>query len=66
MSLFKVRKWRMYGKKNEIMDLKDELQSLNEILVKGKHSLAWINDRFDQLWEARVISKDWFEVKFSI
>ena len=48
----------MYGKKNEIMDLKDELQSLNEILVKDKHSLAWINDRFDQLREAKVILKN--------
>ena len=56
----------MYGEKNEIMDLKDELQSLNEILVNDKHSLVWINDRFDQFRETKVISKNWFEVKFLI
>ena len=28
-------------------------------------SLARINDRFDQFQEVKVISKKWFEVKFS-
>ena len=46
------------GKKNEIMYLRDEFQYLNEILVKNKHPMTWINDRFDKLREARVISKN--------
>ena len=46
------------GKKNEIMYLRDEFQYLNEIQVKDKHPMAWINDRFDKLRETRVISKN--------
>ena len=46
------------GKKNEITYLRDEFQYLNEILVKDKNPMAWINDRFDKLREARVISKN--------